>query len=188
MNIVIRFFVILFMLHFFACSKTNQFRIAENYLGLITSKTTIAEIENIFKNDSVVKHLSEGVLGYKGVYFQEDDKYLIYAKGGKHLLTITPKDPLDSLSTVRCIDIFDSRYVTKDGVGINTAFEDINSHYKIGKIETTFTSVILFLDQLNATITLKKKDLGIQTHEMTPIKPERIPNVIKPSLLTLWFD
>ena len=81
---------------FVACSSSDQFEIAKNKVGKITTATTVQEIETIFENDSIVKHLSEGILGYNGAYTQEEDKYHIYSNDGSHLLTITPKESLDS--------------------------------------------------------------------------------------------
>ena len=46
-------------------------------------------------------------------FFQEDDKYLIFEKGGKHLLTIIPQEQLDSISTIKSVEVFDERFKTK---------------------------------------------------------------------------
>jgi len=171
-----------------ACSNKDQFAIAKNKVGYITSETTAGEIEELFKRDSVVKHLSEGLLGYRGAYSQEDDKYLIYSKKGKHLLTITPKEPLDSLSKIGFVDIFDPAYVTEKGIGLNSTFEEINLLTRIGKVEATFTKATLYLDELNATMTLDKQDLGIKTMTTSEIQLEQIPNLVKPKTFVVWFD
>ena len=121
----------------------------------MNSKTAMHEIKNLFAKDSVVKILSEGMLGYRGAYSQEDDVYLVYAKGGKHLLTITPREPLDSMSTIRNVAVHDGIYTTKNGIGLNSVFSEINLMSRIPKVEATFTKAILFLDDLNATMTSK---------------------------------
>ncbi len=171
-----------------ACSKTNDFVVAMNQVGKLTSKTTVMEIETIFKKDSIVKRLSEGLLGFQGAYMQEDDKYLIYALDGKHLMTITPREPLDSLSTIRFVDIYDARYKTKEGIGLNSTFEEINLWTTIDKIETTFTKATLYLTALNATMTLDKKDLGIRSLSTEEVISEQIPNLVKPTSFVLWFE
>jgi hypothetical protein len=119
---------------------------------------------------------------------QEDDKYLIYADDGKHLLTITPREPLDSLSTIRFVDIYDERYKTKNGIGLSSTFEEINLWTTIDKIETTFTKATLYLKALNATMTLNKKDLGIRSLKTVDVVPEQIPNLVKPASFVLWFE
>lgn len=172
----------------YSCSKTNDFLIANNQVGKLTISTTVMEIEALFKNDSVVKRLSEGVLGFQGAYMQEDDKYMIYADDGKHLLTITPREPLDSLSTIRFVDIYDERYKTKNGIGLSSTFEEINLWTTIDKIETTFTKATLYLKTLNATMTLNKKDLGIRSLSTEDVVPEQIPNLVKPASFVLWFE
>lgn len=171
-----------------SCSKNKDFMVAKNQIGKLNSKTTVLEIESLFKNDSVVKRLSEGLLGFQGAYTQDDDKYLIYAADGKHLLTITPKEPLDSLSTIRFVDVYDERYKTKDGIGLSSTFEEINLWTTIDKIETTFTKATLYLTTLNATMTLDKKDLGIRSISTEEIFSEQIPNLVKPTSFVLWFE
>lgn len=172
-----------------ACSNNkDQFLIGKNKVGYLSSKTTVGEIESIFKNDSVVSHLSEGVLGYRGSYSSEDDKYLIYSKKGEHLLTITPKDALDSLSTIGFIEVFNKAYVTEKGIGLSSTFEEINLLTRINKVEATFTKATLYLDEFNATMTLDKKDLGLKSYTNTEIQLEQIPGLIKPKTLIVWFD
>ncbi len=180
--------MLLTLLFLVGCSSKDKFRVAKNNVGYLNSKTTVQEIDALFENDSVVKHLSEGVLGYKGRYAQEDDKYLIYSKEGAHLMTLTPKEPLDSLSTLRYIDIYSTAYTTEKGIGLNSTFEEINFLENIVKTDATFTKVILYLDQLNATFTLDKKDVGITSLTTNEVQLEQIPNLAKPTSFVVWFD
>lgn len=182
------FSFLIFIITVVACSGNDEFTVEKNRVGLVTSTTKVMEIDELFKNDSIVKRLSEGVLGYKGRYTQSDDFYLIYSKEGKHLLTLTPKEPLDSLSTIRIVDIHDGIYTTIDGIGLNSKFEEINLAMNITKIESTFTRVVLYLDQLNATMTLNKLDLGIKTIQTNDVQLEQIPNLVKPQSFVVWFD
>ena len=180
--------MLLTLLFLVGCSSKDKYRVVKNNVGYVNSKTTVQEIDALFENDSVVKHLSEGILGYKGRYAQEDDKYLIYSKEGEHLLTLTPKEPLDSLSTFRYIDIHSPAYTTEKGIGLNATFEEINFLENIVKTDATFTKVILYLDQLNATFTLDKKDVGITSLTTSEVQLEQIPNLAKPTSFVVWFD
>ena len=126
---------------FSKCSDANKFKIAKGKVGHITATTKILDLETIFKNDSIVKNLSEGSLGDN--YFQDDDEYHIYEKGGKHLLTIIPKEQLDSTSTIKSIEIFDDRFSTSSGLTLETRFAEINTNNVINKIETSLSSAIL---------------------------------------------
>ena len=103
------------------CANGN-FEIKKGKVGQITTKTTMNDLAQLFANDSIVKNLSEGATGYN--YLQDDDEYLIFEKGGKHLLTIVPKEQLDSTSTIKSIEIFDSRYATEDGLSLNSSFSE----------------------------------------------------------------
>ena len=103
--------VIAISLFIVSCNNNSKFKIEKGKVGLITGKTTVNDLQNIFKNDSIVKNLSEGALGDD--YFQDDDEYLVFEKGGKHLLTIVPKEQLDSTSTIKSIEIHDRRFKTE---------------------------------------------------------------------------
>ena len=69
-----------FLVALTSCSNKDAFTVEKNRVGVISSETKMMEIEGLFAKDSVVKRLSEGVLGYQGKYTQEDDFYLIYSK------------------------------------------------------------------------------------------------------------
>ncbi|WP_152287303.1 hypothetical protein [Flavicella marina] len=180
--------VCFFAVQLVACSGNDAYTISKNRVGLVTNETTVEEVDALFENDSIVKNLSEGVLGYKGSYTQADDYYYIYSKEGKHLLTLTPKEPLDSLSTFKVIEIHDELYTTEEGIGLGSTFEEINLLTNISKTESTFTKVVLYLDALNATMTLDKLDLGITTIQTNDVQLEQIPNLVKPTSFVVWFD
>lgn len=184
-NILKVFVVAVGVLTFYQCSN-SKFDIAKGKVGPLTTKTTVQELDKLFKNDSIVKVLSEGAKGDN--YFQEDDKYFIYEKGGKHLLTIVPKEQLDSTSTIRSIEILDSRYKTKSGLNINSNFQDINVNNKINKVETSFTSATLFLDELNATIAIDKEELGLKEFSTQKVSIEQIPDLARIKTFTVWFN
>lgn len=168
-----------------SCSN-NKFEVSKGKVGKLTAKTKTLEIENIFSNDSVVKILSKGFKG--DIFFQDDDKYKIFEKGGKHLLTIIPKEQLDSSSTIKSIEIFDQRFKTKSGLNINSTFQEINANNRISKVETSFSSATLFIDELNATITIDKEDLGLKDFSAQKVTLEQIPDLAKIKSLTIWFN
>ncbi len=167
----------------------NKFEVSKGRVGKLTTKTKITELSNIFKNDSIVKNLSEGEKG--NGYLQEDDEYLIYDKNGKHLLTITAEQALDSTSTIKCIEIFDPRYKTKNGLNINSTFQEINANtpVKSEDIEILISSVKIPLRDLDAEITLDKEDLGLeQFGNYQQISPEQIPDLAKVKSFIVWFN
>lgn len=178
--------VVMFLLFTIRCTNNSKFKIAKGKVGNITMKTTIQELNTIFKNDSIVKNLSEGAQGNN--YFQEDDEYFIFEKGGKLLLTILPNEQLDSTSTIKSIEIHDERFKTVTGLNINSSFSEINVNNSINKIERTFSSAMLFLDELNTTITIDNDELGLKEFSSQKVTKEQIPDLAKMKTFIVWFN
>lgn len=178
--------ILLFSILLVGCGDGGKFKISKGKVGHITSKTTVQDLEEIFKKDSIVKNLSEGSFGNN--YFQDDDEYLIYEKGGEHLLTIIPREPLDSTSTIKSVQIFDGRFETESGISLNTAFAEINMNNRVNKVETSFTSATLFLDDLNATIAIDKEELGLREFSPEKVSLEQIPDLARMKSFIIWFN
>lgn len=178
-------FVAFLALTFVQCGN-DKFGVSKEQVGGITAETTVQELDKIFKNDSIVKVLSEGAKGDN--YFQDDDEYKIYEKGGKHLLTIIPKEQLDSVSTIKSIQIFDERFKTKNGLNINSTFGEINAKSKINNIETSFSSATLFVDELNATFAIDKEEMGLKEFNNQKVSLEQIPDLAKTRSFIVWFN
>lgn len=174
---------------FSQCTNENAFLIEKNRVGLISSTDKVSDIEMIFENDSVVSHLSEGALGDGESKFKGDnDEYLIYSKEGKHLLTLVPKISQDSSSTIKYVDVFDNKFKTDKELALTSQFKDVNLHYMINKVETTLSSATLYIDELNATITIDKKELGINPFSTDKVQLEQIPEMAKLKSMTIWFE
>jgi len=168
------------------CANSAKYKIKKGQVGHVNQKTKILELKQIFKNDSIVSNLSEGSLG--DAYFQDDDEYLIYDKEGKHLLTIVPKEQLDSTSTIKSIQIFDERFKTESGLNLKSTFSEINLNNNIDKVESTFSSATLFIDELNATISIDKEELGLKAFSTQKVSKEQIPDLAKMKSFTIWFN
>ena len=168
------------------CGDNGKFKVAKGQVGALTKTTTVKDLDKIFEKDSIVKILSEGVKGSN--YFQDDDEYLIYEKGGKHLLTVVPKEQLDETSTLKSIEIFDARYKTESGININSNFGEINANAKISKVETSILSATLFIDELNTTISIDKEELGLKGFTLQKVSLEQIPDLAKPKSFVVWFN
>ena len=169
-----------------SCGDGGRFTIEKGKVGHLTPKTTIEELDEIFENDSIVKNLSEGALGDN--YFQDDDEYLVYEKGGKLKLTIVPKEQLDSTSTIKSIEIHDARFKTEKGLSLNSNFSEINTNNNINRIESTFSSASLFIDDLNATIAIDKEELGLKEFSTQKVTLEQIPDLAKMKSFIVWFN
>lgn len=168
---------------FIQCRKEDNFTLAKNQLGKLTSLTQVNELEDLYAKDSLVSNLGEGDFANA-----EFDEYLVYQKGGKHMLTLIPKEQHDSIATIESIQIFDDRYKTDKGLNLSSTFKDIIENYTVNKVESTFTTAVLFIDELNVTIAIDKKDLGINEFGMDKVRLDQIPDLAKIKYFTIWFD
>ncbi len=165
------------------CKKENNYILAKGQVGKITSKTQVYELKSIFEKDSLVSHLGEGDFADSSY-----DEYLVYTKQKMHMFTIIPKEQHDSTSTIESIQIFDEKYKTIKGLGLSSKFQDIVNDYSVNKVESTFTTAVLFVDQLDATITIDKKELGINDFGTQKISLAQIPDLAQIKTITFWFD
>jgi hypothetical protein len=78
----------------------------------------------------------------------------VYQRGGEHMLTLIPKEQRDSIATIESIQIFDDRFKTIKGLNLSSTFKDIVDNYTVNKVESTFTTAVLFIDELNVTIAI----------------------------------
>lgn len=168
-----------------SCKNNDKFIVEKGKVGKINTKTHINELKKIFEKDSIVTDLSGKASGDD--YFREEDKYFIFEKGGNHLLTIVPKEPQDSLSTIKSIEIHDKRFTTKEGLNLDSNFSKINVNNAL-RVESTLFSVTLFLDELNATMTIDKEELGLKDFTIQKVSLEQIPDLAKIKSFIIWFD
>ena len=168
---------------FTQCKKEDNYTIAKGQLGKLTSLTQVNELKEIFAKDSLVSNLGEGDFANA-----EYDEYRVFEKGGKQLLTLIPKEQHDSTSTIESIQIFDKKYKTVKGLNLGSTFKDIIDNYTVNKVESTFSSAVLFVDELNVTIAIDKKDIGMKDFGVQKVRLDQIPDLAKIKYFTLWFD
>lgn len=188
MKYYILIFSILVLLVFFSCVKDRELIIDKAKVGVLNDKTRMDELESIYSKDSLVVVLGQGDLNsdeYK--YFHQDDQYMVYEHGGKHLLTIVPMEQHDSSSTIKSVAVFDERYKTKKGISIKSPFKDIILAYSITITNTPFSAHI-DIDALNATMSIDKKEIGINEFNRDEIKPNQIPDLAGIKHFTIWFN
>jgi len=137
-----------------SCKKEqNPFEISNQNIGFLTDSTQIKDLKVTFSNDSVVSFIS-------GDEFTGSRNNIeVFEKGGKKLLTITPKQALDSTSVIENIQIIDPRYKTAKNISTLSTFKDISSAYKVSKISNLINSVLITVNELNASFVIDKKEL-----------------------------
>jgi len=108
----------------------------------------------------------------KGVYVG-GDSFLIYEKGGKHLFSATPSSK-DTLKLIETIRIIDPRYKTDKGLGIESTFKDLRDNYTISSIQNGINSVVVFVNEIDAFITIDKGELPANLRYDNNIKIEKV--------------
>lgn len=182
-------YLVLVSFLFVQCSKENQYLIKKGRVGYLTKETTVLELSSIFKEDSIVSNLSLNNSDNKDKLFSlYNDEYEIFSVKGDKLLEIAPTNKNDSLSKIKSIQIFDRNYKTDKGISLQSTFKDINEHYMINKVETTLTSATLFIDELNATISIDKKELGLNSFSRGEVTIDQIPDIAKIKYFIIWFN
>ncbi|REE82342.1 hypothetical protein BX611_1889 [Lutibacter oceani] len=187
MSLLKKCFIVLIALIFIQCGKENQFLIEKGAVGYLNKQTTIQELNSIFKKDSISSNITDNILKDK-LFTVDTEEFLVFSKEGKKMLEIVPTSQNDSLSKIKSIQIFDSNYKTEKGISLQSTFKEINEHYLVDKVETTLTSATLFIDELNATISIDKKELGLNSFSREEISIDQIPDIARIKYFTIWFN
>lgn len=172
----IKILILLLAVVLVQCKKENDTLIAKNEVGPLNKYTEFLEVENIFKKDSIVKSPEENATSLQ-----------IY-RNGKKILIVNKNIENDSIKTIESVQVFSDKYTTERGLSTASTFKDINNNYSIKKVEPTFTSAVVFIDELNMTVALNKKDLNIDEFDMRKISKDQIPDMAKIKSITIWFD
>ena len=139
---------------FTGCNKEqNPFQISTQHIGLLTDSTQVKDLKNIYPNDSIVKFIG-------GDEFTGNiNDVEIYAKGGSKLLTLTPRQALDSTSYIKEVQIIDSRFKTDKNISTLSTFKDISNNYKVSRISNSINSIIIAVNEINTSFVIDKKEL-----------------------------
>ncbi len=148
------FSLIILTLFLTSCEKEqNPFQISKQHVGLLTDSTQVKDLQNIFSKDSIVKFIS-------GDEFTGNKNDIeIFEKGGKKLLSLTPRQSLDSTSVIESVQIFDARFKTDKNITTLSTFKDIASNYKISRIDNLISSIVVSVNEINAAFSIDKKEL-----------------------------
>ena len=146
-------FIIIAVL-FTSCKREQDpFQIGKQHIGLLTDSTQVKDLKTIFSNDSIVKFIGgDEFIGNR-------NNIDIFEKGGKKLMILTPRRTLDSTAVIESIQIIDPRYKTDKNVSVLSTFKDINSNYKVSRIDNLISSILITINELNASFAIDKKEL-----------------------------
>ncbi len=150
--------------------EADPFLIAPHQIGLLTNTSTVQELATIFANDSIAKGSSQLLSSTKEI--------TIYDTQAHKLLILEATTPDDPNSTIQNIQIIDARYHTASGLSVASHFKDIKEQYSISKIANTLSTAVVFVDSIQASITIDKKELPItyRNNTHTAIEATQIPD------------
>ena len=135
-------------------TKPDPYDIKKQSIGLLTDSTLVKDLELSFLNDSITQFIGgDEFLGKSNII-------KVYEKGTeKLLLELSPKDALDSLSTIHNVRVMDPRFKTIKGLNKNSTFQIISSQYRVSSIQNNLRNLIITLDEMNLYFTIEKTDL-----------------------------
>ena len=155
--------------------KQDPFQIGKQHIGLLTDSTQVKDLKLAFPTDSIVKN----IMGDEFTGNVNDIE--IYDTSGKQLLILTPTQALDSTAVIKSIQIKDSRYKTTNNISTLSTFADIKKNYKISGISTLISSIVISVNEVNASFTIDKKELpaNLQYDMNLKIEAVQIPDTAK---------
>lgn len=169
-------YLIIFTLVLTSCKKEEDpFQVSKQHIGLLTDSTQVKDLEALFVNDSIVNYI-------KGDEFIENKSDIeVFEKGGKKLLILSPKQVLDSTSTIGSVQIIDSRFKTDKNISTLSTFKDIQDNYTVSRINNLINSIVISVDEINASFTIDKKELpaNLRFDMNLKIEKSQIPDTAK---------
>ncbi len=162
--------------------KDTTFLLSQDQVGKLKRTDLIENLETIYALDSIVKDTARIQLG------SQKGKIKIYEKGGLHLLTITPNS--DSIPSIENIRIYDPRFMTDKGIGLNSTFKEIKEAYAIRKVVTSLNNVVIFLKNSDLYFTISKEELpsSLRYASSTNIETVQIPDKAKIKYMMVGWE
>ncbi len=151
-----KYIVVLFVfVSIVSCKKTDdKFLITKDRVGVLQQKTPIQKLDSIYAKDSLVNTTFEGELRYAST-----ERIIIFEKGGKELLEITPALNANNEKVVESVLVLDPRFTTEEGISLASTYKDIKERYTDFELEQTLKSVLITPKGKNFYFTIDKSDL-----------------------------
>ncbi|ATA76259.1 hypothetical protein [Capnocytophaga canimorsus] len=168
-----------------ACKKTDtKFEITNDKVGLLHKNTKIEQLDSIFVKDSIASSAFEGELRYAS-----NERIILFEKGGKQLLEITPGINSENTKVVESVLVLDNRYTTDKGISLQSTYKDIKNNHPEFNIQQTLNSVLIILPNENYFFTFDKSALKTSKFGISSqIGKEDISDEAKPSRITINWD
>lgn len=153
----------------------DPFSIGKHHIGLLTDSTQVRELDDIFINDSISSYQND--TSFTGIV----NNIHVLDKSGKHLLTLSPSEVIDSTATISTVKIEDPRYKTEEGISLNSTYGELSKAYNIKKIDNLINTIMVSVNGSNATFTIDKEELpaNMRFDMSLNIDPIQIPEQAK---------
>ncbi len=178
-------FILFILFIFISCEKEQDpYLIGPTNIGMLTKDVKINKLDSVFAQDSIVRQVNDDDL------YRKNNEIGIYDRQGKKLLLLEPVQAFDSTSTVGFIQVLDPRFKTAKGLSTASTFKDIFENYNISRIENTLSAAVIFIDDLNAYVTIDKKQLPAELRydTQTRIQASQIPDDAKIKYFMIDWD
>lgn len=166
------------------CKKQADpyFLISSDQVGFINKEVQFDKLRDLYARDSLVEDTLLLTIG------SGNKKLKIFEHGGQHLLTLTPDT--DSIPHVGHILVADSRFVTPEGIGLQSTFGEIKKQYPVRKIITSLNNVVILLEDSDLYFTIDKKELPahLRYTKTQPVELVEIPDQAKIKYLMVGWD
>lgn len=163
--------------------KEQKFQIKNDQIGPLHKGALIKQVDSIFAEDSITSNYKKAIEGYQS-------EVEVFDKEGKRLMVLSPDKNNNPDSPITHIQITDSRYETNKGIGVKSKYEDVKKHYTVSKVETTFSSIIVFLKDSPIYISIDKDELpeDIRYDLNLKVEPTQIPDNAAIKLFMMSWD
>ena len=170
---------------FTSCQKkTDPFLVTPTSVGELTNTSTVSELETIFANDSIVKHIAGDE------FVGSSNNIEIFDKKGNQLLILEVEEEFDSTATFKSVRVVDPRFKTAKGFNAASTFKDLKDNYSVSKITNTLSVAMIDIDEINAYVAINKKELpeALLFDTKTKIEAVQIPDAAKIKYFWLNWD
>jgi hypothetical protein len=165
-------------------SESTPFLIKQGSIGELTKEIQMKQIDSIFAQDSIVR--VNNLDNYSGT----NGDIEIYEKGGNKLLLLSPAKINDVNAVISDIQVFDNRYITEKGLHLDSTFKSIKDNYDIANIETTISSVVIFLIDSDIYLTIDKQELpeNLRYNPNVKVEESQIPDEARIKYFMISWD
>ncbi len=168
---------IVIVLFVWSCSSKTEWTFEKNKLGEIQGKMPMPEVMQILKKSGDSLHKLKKISGIVEQFTllvsdkkSEQAKYELIFEKGKDTLELT------------AIEILSPEIVSNKGVSIKDSYEKWKKSHQIGKADRTLRHLVIYVNDLNATLEFSESDLAdeaqnrlISDPDPDWVKPEAVP-------------